>query len=637
MDSLSLDSTRPSRIAEGESAATVPTGRATSALIVGPNHGLAGAYASFLREFRGVPATVVGLDGPPSPNGFPEHTLSASEWLRRTADGSLDTSLITTVLLFLDGDLGEPERAALEAVLNQSRRGALSFIGIISTFRVYLDDPNAESLERWTVERASMPGCRLVVFRPGLVLGPDTRMGRILKRLAAWYPLVPGWVRSCVVEEAALFEAVDHERADAEALGDRATCRTDALPGRILGRERREFALLGPNTHWREILREQGGGAAARQLMTPIARLLSWLQVGQLLALVLVLSSRFFPKLRAWHVPTLRPRSTRELISLCNPANTPHVKVVGYNNGVVHFGHRYPAKTIVSTVRCRQVRLDGAGRLKADCGATIRGALDELALHNRELYVVPNYSYVCVGTAFFVPIHGSAVDYSTVADTIEMVVLYDPDQDRIVRARRSDPDFQQHVYNLQARVVVLRAYLRTRPKSRYFVRRETVRNAEAQPLLDALNDRGAANVEIRQGHAASPTVTIARYFTDLDGSTAPALELPRDALGRLWDRLEENPLTSYLMHAVGRHLVWHAELFFNAEEFERFWRTHAQVPLRKIQLRAIRRDGLPHSPFRDEDCVSADLFMFRHRRSQFEAYLKSTFPNIRTNPGKHSN
>ena len=64
--------------------------------------------------------------------------------------------------------------------------------------------------------------------------------------------------------------------------------------------------------------------------------------------------------------------------------------------------------------------------------------LDFLAGNHQELYVVPNYSYVCLGTSFFVPIHGSAVDYSTVADTICRVVLYDPDSDRIISAARDD-------------------------------------------------------------------------------------------------------------------------------------------------------------------------------------------------------
>src|SRR5262249_59556176 len=143
----------------------------------------------------------------------------------------------------------------------------------------------------------------------------------------------------------------------------------------------------------------------------------------------------------------------------------------------------------------------------------------------------------------------------------------------------------------------------------------------------------ATNVEIRKSSAARDEVTVARYYRDPGEAPSPVLELPRDALGRLWDRLEENPVTSFLMHALTRHLAWHVELFFTAEEFARFWDTHAEVPLRKIQLRYLRRDGFPHSACHEHDCVSADLFLFRWHRRAFEAYLKRNFAVIRANPG----
>ncbi len=146
----------------------------------------------------------------------------------------------------------------------------------------------------------------------------------------------------------------------------------------------------------------------------------------------------------------------------------------------------------------------------------------------------------------------------------------------------------------------------------------------------------ASNVEIRKSNAAGSKVTICRYYQDSRQTQGPVLELPRDSLGRLWDRLEENPITSFLMHALTRHLAWHVELFFTVDEFATFWATHQELPLRKIQLRWIRRDGLPHSPFRDHDCVSSDMFMLRGHRQQFEAYLKKTFAVVRANPGKHS-
>ena len=58
--------------------------------------------------------------------------------------------------------------------------------------------------------------------------------------------------------------------------------------------------------------------------------------------LVVAFLARRSRLLRPWHVETLRPKSVAELLALYNPDNARHVKVVGYNNGVVHFGQRHP-------------------------------------------------------------------------------------------------------------------------------------------------------------------------------------------------------------------------------------------------------------------------------------------------------
>ncbi len=168
------------------------------------------------------------------------------------------------------------------------------------------------------------------------------------------------------------------------------------------------------------------------------------------------------------------------MLALYNPYNYRHVKLVGYNNGVVHFGQKFPGRTIVSTVRCDRVTRAGANVLKADCGATIRKARDFLAGSDQELPVVPNYSYVSLGTAFFVPIHGSASDCSTVAETIVKVVLYDPVADRIIVSTRDEPAFREHVYDLTSPVLVLRLALSLKPKARYYIHREEVDGATAR-------------------------------------------------------------------------------------------------------------------------------------------------------------
>jgi hypothetical protein len=60
------------------------------------------------------------------------------------------------------------------------------------------------------------------------------------------------------------------------------------------------------------------------------------------------------------------------------------------------------------------------------------------------------------------------------------------------------------------------------------------------------------------------------------------------------------------------------------------------VPISKIQLRYIKQDGLPNSPFRDHACISADLAMLKKHKNAFAAYLRQKLPCVRMNPGKHS-
>jgi hypothetical protein len=600
-------------------------------------------YAAFVHRSYQGDAVVVADERTRRLVEAPVRSLSMDEFLRSAPEIGNEHGQAPSLILFLNSRLNERERRELDELLGIARRWQTGFVGIISSFRLYLDDPDVMEVENHVLSRTSDLFARVVVFRPGHVLSPHSNIGRLLQRFAPIYPLIPKRLSSCFIEGTELFGAVETARLEERRRpsADDPWLRADqtATPepaGRSMGGKNRAYALLGPNRPWRDLLFRHRVPCPQQFLTTAVSTILSWLLVGQVSALVLTLLARRFPWVRQWNVQTLKPRSMRELLSLCHRHNFGHVKVVGYNNGVNHFGHRHPGKTIVSTIRCRRIVHAGPHTLKADCGATVRDALDFLAKNHQELYVVPNYSYVSLGTSFFVPIHGSAVDYSTVADTIRRVVLYDPDSDRIISAARDDLAFREHVYDQQSPVVVLRLDILAKPKSSYFVHRKTLENPSASDLLTALRDPHSTNVEIRQSHAASAKVTVARYYKDRGDTSSPALELPRDALGRLWDRLEENPVTSYLMHALSRHVAWHTELFFTPTEFDLFWRTHHQVPLRKIQLRYLRRDGLPHSPCRDEDCVSSDMFLFRWNKSRFFEYLRNTFSTVRTNPGKHS-
>jgi hypothetical protein len=538
---------------------------------------------------------------------------------------------LSDMVLFLPPRLGTSELTALDVLLTLVKEQGTKFLGIVSTFRVHFGDEKALQAETYILDRLKGTGARIAIFRPGHLLGEHSIASANLRRFGFLAPLVPRRVRTCCVDASELFAAIEKARQGAI--------------------HRRIYTLLGPNRPLAEWLCEHRGPGVIQACLSFVCFVFSLLLVGQLAAIILDLLTRWRPLLRSWNFDTLKPKSFQELLTLYNPYNFAYVKVVGYNNGVVHFGHQFPGKTVISTVYCNRVvragflpsPLGGEGLgvrgdsvIKADCGTTIRKAMDFLADGGQELYVIPNYSYVCLGTAFFVPIHGSASDFATVAQTITRVLLYDPVSDRFLRASSEEPAFRDHVYCMESKVLLLRLCLRVKPKSRYFVRREVLENATAADLLGALQDTRAANVEIRKSKASGTKVELSRYYLATDAALDNLLEIPRDSLGRLWDRLEENAITSFLMHALTRWFAWHVELFFTADDLEKFWQTHTTLPLKKIQLRYIRRDGLPNSPFKDYDCISVDMFMFRWSRQAFEAYLKQTFTVIRSNPGKHS-
>src|SRR5262249_47229687 len=154
-----------------------------------------------------------------------------------------------------------------------------------------------------------------------------------LRRLAPLSPLVPRRVRSCFVEGAEFFAAVEAERSCDAPSGAAGPGR----PGRAVDRRERAYTVLGANLSWCEVLSRHHSASAGARLATATARVLSWLLIGQVIALVIELLAPRVASARPWCVHALKPRCLRELLSLCHRRNIEHVKVVGYNNGVNHF------------------------------------------------------------------------------------------------------------------------------------------------------------------------------------------------------------------------------------------------------------------------------------------------------------
>ena len=640
MDSRSLDTPQPNIFSrdergEGNASQVVETkdraARTGTVLIASLGDPVAADYATYLGQQSRSAAVVVADDRVRRLVEPPSRTVAIDAFLRSAPATEREVGPMDSLVLFVGRRLTAPERRDLDDMIAIARQRQPRLVAIVSTFRVHLDDQEATEVENDIVSRMASHGDRVVVFRPGHVLGRHSHLSGQLERLSPLYPLVPRRLSSCFLEGEELFAAIEFERLKATERPGGAERWQSAeggsnppFRGRPVGVKNRVYTILGPNRSWREMLFRHRTAGPASSLhdggqhalvvapCRPGACVCSHAP-GPVVALVTAVE-------RADATASFAGRTARA----CHRHNIDHVKVVGYNNGVAHFGHRHPEKTIISTVRCHRMAFAGPQMLKTDAGATIRMHSISSLNPTRELYVVPNYSYVSLGTSFFVPIHGSAVDYSTVADTICRVVLYDPDSDRVVVAGRDDAAFQEHVYNQEVSPRAAAALYSREAKSRYFVHREVLENPSSGDLLAALHVSSATNVEIRQAHAASSRVTVSRYYTDLGNTTSPPSSCRAMRSGG-WDRLEENPVTSYLMHALSRRVAWHTELFFTPPEFDVFWKTHGQLPLRKIQLRYLRRDGLPHSPCRDDDCVSADLFLFRRNRYQFFDYLKKTF------------
>jgi hypothetical protein len=541
--------------------------------------------------------------------------LIATHSLEGFCASNLADSQIRSVVVFLERGHLARQRTLLEELVKIVAQQRIGHVCVVSSFLVHFGDQKSLAAEQLAREVLTPAGARIVVIRPSHLLSNHAPLTRVLQRLGTCLAAMPDGFRSCCVRAETLFSVIEQE------LNERRAPR-----GRTL-------TVLGPNRPWNALARERGPQRILQKLGTLLLRLYL---AGWMVAVTITLLGRRLPRLRSWSFDTLHPNSPAELLALYHKHNSAHVKIVGYNNGVSHFGHRYPGKTIVSTIACsRPLRVRGS-LAKCDAGVTIQAAMRSLRALGKELHVLPNYSYVSLGTSFFVPIHGSACDYSTIGETIEKVLLFDPARDRFVVARRNSTEFSQYMYNLDADVLLLRLYLRVKPKSFYYVQQQKLTNPLSADVVNLFHDHEASNVELRKAGSAASTVTVSKYYVEAPASESSGLEVPRDRLGSLWDRLEENRLTSLLFHGLTRRFAHHVELFLSEPEFAVFWQTHESLPIKKIQLRYIKRDGLPHSPFAKDDCISADLFMLKKHRGDFDAYLKENFGTVRMNPGKHS-
>jgi hypothetical protein len=569
----------------------------------------------------------LSLHGVSRRSGTTYAVCNDAEVREELADGTPDIVLLSDyqlaeelppssiVLVFLPRTTAVCE-AFLRQFMAMIERSVDCRVCLIGTFRAYLGDREAAAVESHQLSRfQTATGGKCAVLRTGTIT--PRRPGFRQRFVAPLNPLFPRSWRSCYVS---LAEVVATARSAAAAAPLRRPIQT----------------LLGAN----HSLAEEAAGIASKRVVARFGTLLAMLAAccgaRLLIAFLVGIVSVFRANRGLPFGGILEPRSAEELLSLVEPHNRRHVVIAGYNTGVVHFGWRFPGRTVVKTTNCgRRIRVADS-HVDVDAGITLKQLIAELSRHGRELFAVPNYSYVAVGTAFFVPIHGSGHVVSTLGDTIEKVLAYDTRRDQFIVLRRGTADFAKAMYAPHSPLLALRLRLRIRPQTRYFMRRDEIVEPDAAAVWDAFNDTAATNIELRKPAAAAAVVQVAKYYASAVDAGPEVLEIPRDSIGRLWDRLEENRLTSYLFHALTRCFAFHVELFLDRDEFETFWQAHRTLPLLKFQLRYARRDDMPHSPIGARDCLAIDLFMRHSAAPRFLQFMQERLPHARFNRGKHS-
>jgi len=506
----------------------------------------------------------------------------------------------------------------IERCVTLASRCGVRHACVVTSFEVLFDpDEGVSEWEELVQAKLNAVIESVVVIRAGHIVSPARGIPSSYSRLAPFHQLVPSAITSVFLESDELYAAID------------------ALTLPTLSARRRRWTLLGARRPLREVLAEYAPSSSWQRSLGWVARGLSWLPINWLAGLLFAALCRWFMRLRAWRLTTLSPTSVEDLLSLYNPLNRRHVALAGYNTGVTHFGWSYPGKTVVRTTSAGHLVRVRDKSVTVDAGVLLKRVVAELRARGKELYVVPNYSYISMGTTFMVPVHGSGSEVSTLGDTIEQALIYDPGEDRIRRIKRGDEWFDRWMYHPPSGILVLRLRLHIRDQSRYFVTTSQLDHPSPAEIWRTFADPLAANIELRKTRAADSFVEVRKYHTTPSHHPG-SLEIPRDSIGRLWDRLEEHRVTSWLFHTYVRTCGFHVELFLNEREFDIFWRAHAALPLSKIQLRFVNRDGFSNSPCGDADRISVDIFLKRRHSGVFLSFMKEHLPDARFNPGKHS-
>ena len=418
------------------------------------------------------------------------------------------------------------------------------------------------------------------IVRPSVVLGDQLLWDRILRKIANVYPLIPGnFTRSFV---------------DVNEI-------TETIKGIIEGRmESKTITLLGQRQSLREMARRYSSHKDSGKL---------WLGGGILLValfayLIVGLHSRlaegvFLGLLAAWLLGTavlkylvpeiheyfagfkyyrFYPETEDEVISLCHTSNK-NVVIKGYDNKAKYYHEKSPAQyTHVVLEHFNRVRrLDLEKHVVGvEAGICFADLLEFLTRYNRWLANYPNYHYITAGACILCPVHGSSIQYPFMADLVQSFRYYDRRKDEIIELSRNDKEFDTITFNrdLINQIVVLTMDLRISNRVRYRLETEKlgINELDFAQLFDSLDHDKHLEVRVnslRNPHAYVQTYSSIDYANE--SSERKGLQaIKADAIGRKWNLMRRNFLTSVMTQVISRPYV-NFEWFFTREEFKRFW------------------------------------------------------------------
>jgi hypothetical protein len=239
------------------------------------------------------------------------------------------------------------------------------------------------------------------------------------------------------------------------------------LAGEFLGEttqrvgQSRRLTIPGRRYSLRQLLSLQKCRSGLSHTMTAIAALAARCGGTLLADLTLRLLCRIGWSWARLLPQTVKPRSARELLEIYNHWSWPDLQLAGWNNGVVHFGWKFPGRTVVSTSASGRCLRPGTESVTVDGGLPLKQVLLALQKVGRSLLVVPNFSWISMGTAFFVPVHGSGCRVSTLGQTVVRALVYDAAENRLLRLHRRDSEFRRMMYDRSRPLLLLRMTLQT--------------------------------------------------------------------------------------------------------------------------------------------------------------------------------